>query len=119
MIYITCFIMKEKKLLCSIFTVFVLGYLSAAMFFFLAYFLTVFWKGASYFFDTKCSILDVAGVLNRPQYAPTWIAYIFKCLTKDNTGLGMMHRQYPAPMLSPAQIKKNKACAGDEKLALR
>ena len=33
----------------------------------------------------KCSILNVTGVLNPPQYTPTWIAYIFKCLMKDNT----------------------------------
>ena len=58
------FYSERKKVSWSIFTVFVCGYLSAAMF--------------------KCSILNDAGVLNPPEYAPTWIAYIFKCLTKDN-----------------------------------
>ena len=58
------FYSERKKVLCSIFTVFVHGYLSAAVF--------------------KCSILNDAGVLNPPEYAPTLIAYIFKYLTKDN-----------------------------------
>ena len=40
--------LKEKILLHSIFTAFVCGYLSTTMFiFFLAFFLTVFWKGVS------------------------------------------------------------------------
>ena len=56
------FYFERKKLSCSIFTVFVRSYLYAAMF--------------------KYSILNVAGVLNPLQYAPTWIAYIFNCLTK-------------------------------------
>ena len=50
------FYSERKKVLCSIFTVFVHGYLSAAVF--------------------KCSILNDAGVLNPPEYAPTLIAYI-------------------------------------------
>ena len=77
MVYITCFTLKEKKHSCSIFTVFLYGYLSAAMFiFFFADFLTVFFeKALGNFFVTKCSILDVAGILDPPQYAPTWITY--------------------------------------------
>ena len=51
------FYFERKKVSCSIFTVFVRGYLSAAMF--------------------KCSILNDAGVLNPSQYAPTWTAYIY------------------------------------------
>ena len=43
--------------------------------FFWACFLTIFWKGTSHFLVTQCSILDIARVLNPPQYAPTWIAY--------------------------------------------
>ena len=43
------FYSERKKVLCSIFTVFVHGYLSAAMF--------------------KCSILNDAGILNPPEYA--------------------------------------------------
>ena len=41
-------------------------------------------KASANFFVTKCSVLNVAGVLNLLQYTPTWIAYIFKCLTKEN-----------------------------------
>ena len=41
-------------------------------------------KTLANFFVKKCPILDVAGVLHPPQCAPTWIAYIFKCLRKDN-----------------------------------
>ena len=76
MVYITSFTLKEKKHSYSICTVFVCGCLSAAVFiFFLSRFLKGFFTGIRYFFlPHKCSILDVAGVLN-PQYAPTWIAY--------------------------------------------
>ena len=35
------------------------------------------------------------------------------------TGLGMRHVQYPAPLLSPSQIKKKEAWAGNEKPTLR
>ena len=67
----------ERKKTCSIFTVFVRGYFSAAMFiFFLRRFLNCFFgKVLGNFFVTKCSILDVGGFPNLPQYAPTWIAY--------------------------------------------
>ena len=34
------------------------------------------------------------------------------------SGLDMTRRQYPAPALSPVQIKIKGACAGDEKPAL-
>ena len=44
--------------------------------FFLCRFLNCFFeKALGNFFVTKCSILDVAGILDPPQYAPTWIAY--------------------------------------------
>ena len=39
--------------------------------------------------------------------------------SNDNTDLGMMCRRWPAPMLSPMQIKKKEAQAGDEKPAQR
>ena len=58
------FYFERKKVSCSIFTVFVCGYLSAAMF--------------------KYSILNDAWVLSPSQYGPTLIAYIFKCPMKDN-----------------------------------
>ena len=44
--------------------------------FFLHRFLNCFFeKVLANFFDTKCSILDVAGILDPPQYVPTWITY--------------------------------------------
>ena len=66
---------KAKKRLCNIFTVFVRGYLSTAMFiFFLSRFLNCFFgKALANFLVAKCFILDVAGVLNPLQYAPIWI----------------------------------------------
>ena len=70
-----CYFERKKKHSCSIFNVFVHGYLSATMFiFFLADFLTL-GKALANFFASKCSVLDVAGVLNPLQYTPTWIAY--------------------------------------------
>ena len=78
MVYITCFTLKEK----SIDTLFLLYFfvgicLPQCSFFFLADFLTVFFgKALGNYFVTRCSILDVAGVLYPPQYAPTWIAHI-------------------------------------------
>ena len=68
----------ERKNTFMLFFTVVLWLFATMFIFFLAYFLIVFWKGSSYFFVTKCSILDVGGVLNPPQYpqyAPTWIAY--------------------------------------------
>ena len=44
-------------------------------FFFFADLLIVFLERHQLISVTKCSILDVEGVLNLPQYAPTWIAY--------------------------------------------
>ena len=64
--YITCFTLKEKKHSCSIFTVFAYQHLCTAMFIFFRKALTI---------VTKSSILDVAGILNPPQYALTRIAY--------------------------------------------
>ena len=71
------FYFERKKYSYSIFTVFLRGYLFAAMFiFFFADFLNCFFeKALGNFFVTKCSILDVPGILNPSQYAPTWIAY--------------------------------------------
>ena len=71
------FYFGRKKQSHSVFTVFLCGYLSAATFiFFLCRFLNCFfYKTLANFFVTKCSILDVTGILDPPQYAPTWIAY--------------------------------------------
>ena len=55
MVYMTYF-----KHPCNIITVFVLGYLSTAILFF--------FYGKALAIVTKCSILDVAGVLNPCQY---------------------------------------------------
>ena len=76
MLYISCFALKEMKYSCGIFTVFVFGYLPATMFFFLllSRFINCFsGKALANFFVTKCSILDLAEVLNPPQHAPIWI----------------------------------------------
>ena len=75
------FYFERKKISCSIVTVFVHGYcLPQCSFFFLSIFSNCFLERRY----LRCFILDVAGVLNPPQYAPTWIAYIFKFLAKDN-----------------------------------
>ena len=83
----------KKKNSCSVFTVFVCENLSIAMFFlFLRRFLNwffcfFFWKVLA--IVTKCSILDIAGVLNPLQYVLEWIAHakqtiLFKYLAKDS-----------------------------------
>ena len=60
------FYFEGKKHSYSIIPVFILGYLSTAI-------LIVYGKAIT--IVTKCSILDVAVVLNPFQYEPTWIAY--------------------------------------------
>ena len=56
------FYFERKKLTCSIFTIFVHECMSVAMFIFL---LSIFFgKALANFFVTKCSILDVGGVLH-------------------------------------------------------
>ena len=40
----------------------------------------------------------------------------FQFEKQTKPGLGMTRRRQPAPALSPAQIKKREAWAGDEKL---
>ena len=77
------------KYSCSVFTVFIFGNLSTqCSFSFLADFLSI-----SCFLEkalaivTKCSALDVAGVLNPLQYVPTWTACannLIKCLAKGS-----------------------------------
>ena len=63
MVYMTSFTLMEKKHSCSISTVFVHG-----VFVYYCY-------GKALTIFTKCSIFDVAGVLNPCQYELTWIAY--------------------------------------------
>ena len=61
MAYIPCFILKEKNLHAVFLWYLFMGIcLSQFSFFFLAYFLSVFWKGVSQFFVIKTSILDGA-----------------------------------------------------------
>ena len=43
----------------------------------------------------------------------------FQFEKQTKPGLGMTRRRQPVPALSPAQIKKKEAWAGDEKPALR
>ena len=62
MVHMTYFILKEKKLSCSIFTMFFGG---CKVYFFVAYF--CFGKALVNFLVTNCSVLDIARVLNPPQ----------------------------------------------------
>ena len=79
MVYMTCFTLKEKKKhSCNIINAFVLGYLSTAI---------LFVYGKALAVVTKCSIVDVAGVLNPCQYELTCIASrnkIIQVLMKGN-----------------------------------
>ena len=76
MVYIRCVTLKEKKNIHAVFSMYLFTgiCLPQCSFFFLADFLTL-GKALANFFASKCSILDVAGVLNPLQYTPTWIAY--------------------------------------------
>ena len=68
----------KKKHSCNIINVFALGYLSTAI---------LFVYGKALAVVTKCSIVDVAGVLNPCQYELTCIAYrnkIIQVLMKGN-----------------------------------
>ena len=74
MIYATCFTLQEKNMKYFDRIYSGLCVYSNAHFFFLSRFFK-FFIGNALAIVTKCSILDVAMVLNLPQYTPTWIAY--------------------------------------------
>ena len=81
MVYIICSILNVKNFHAVLSLYLFMGIVCRnVLFFFLSIFSNCFLERRY----LKCFILDVAGVLNPPQYAPTWIAYIFKCLAKDN-----------------------------------
>ena len=71
MVYITCLTLQEG----NIHSVFLLnlfvGICLRCSFSFLANFLTVYFFEKALAIVTKCSVLDVAGILNPPQYVPT------------------------------------------------